>query len=256
MNKKILTDILYVVLFLIIFMLLQTLCVVLFTPFHMSLANTLILTSAVSSLVTIAVFVRLDWARIGLSYIHTRPVRLLLLTALLSLSLILPLQYLEEMMALNMPEAFSNTFQSIIGHPLGYLVIGILAPITEELVFRGAILRRLLSMGCHTWVAIAVSAVLFGAVHGNWAQFTHAFLLGLLLGWLYAKTRSIIPALVIHWVNNTVAFLLIRLFPTHADDNMLQLFANRTFPLFLSVVFSVLVALWSLRRISLSLNKK
>ncbi len=256
MNRKIVTDILYVVLFLVMFMLLQALCAVALTPFHLSVATALIFTSAISSLVTIALFVRLGWTHMGLSYVHSRPTQLLLLTALLALALILPLQYLEEGIDVNLPERFAIMFRTIIGHPWGYVIIGILAPITEEVVFRGAILRRLLTMGCHMWVAIAVSAILFGAVHGNLAQFTHAFLLGLLLGWLYVRTSSIIPCLVIHWVNNSVAFLLIRLFPSHAEDNMLELFSGNSFLLFVGVILSVVVALWALWKIGVCLKKK
>ncbi len=256
MNRKIITDVLYLLLFLVVFMLMQTLCVVVVSLCHVSVSTALILSSALSSVFTIALFVGFRWSYMGMVYILSRPVKLLLLTALLALALILPMQYLEESLSIVLPERFAIMFESIISHPWGYLIIGILAPITEEVVFRGAILRRLLLMGCHVWVAIVASAILFGAVHGNLAQFTHAFLMGLLLGWLYIKTRSIIPCLVIHWVNNTIAFLLLRLFPEHAEDNMLDLFSGNTFILFISIVISFVVALWALWRMVVCVKKK
>lgn len=61
--------------------------------------------------------------------------------------------------------------------------------------FRGAILRKLLTMfpKRQHWIAIAVSAVLFALAHFNVVQSLHAFLIGLLLGWLYYRTDSILP---------------------------------------------------------------
>ncbi len=241
----------YVILYIVLFALLQALCAACLVPFHLENATMLILASAISSILTLVLFILTRWTDMGLRYILTCPIAVLLWVCLLSIALVLPMQYLEELIPIALPERLADTFKEIINHNWGYIVIGILAPVTEEVVFRGAILRKLLSINCHTWIAIAISAVLFGAVHGNLAQFVHAFIMGILLGWLYTRTRSILPCLLVHWVNNTVAFILIRAFPEHADDNLITLFGNNIPLLTVSLLLSIAVAVVALWRIIL-----
>lgn len=79
------------------------------------------------------------------------------------------------------------------------------APITEELVFRGVILRGFLGR----WrpaVAIAVSALLFAVMHMNAAQFPVAFILGCVLGWVYVRTRSLGLCIAGHALNNASTY--------------------------------------------------
>lgn len=80
----------------------------------------------------------------------------------------------------------------------------ILAPLAEEAVFRGAIERRLLEKKWNPWYAIIISAVLFAAFHLNLYTFFSAF--AILVGWVYYRTRSIWPGILIHATFNTIAF--------------------------------------------------
>ena len=116
-----------------------------------------------------------------------------------------------------MPDYLGDTFKMIVGNDFGYLTLCLLAPLVEELVFRGAVLRSLLGSLGNRWAAITLSAVIFAAVHLNPVQMPHAFLVGLLLGWMYSRTGSILPGVAVHWVNNTVAYALYLLFPYSAD---------------------------------------
>ena len=70
----------------------------------------------------------------------------------------------------------------VMRNPWGYLAVGLLAPLVEEIVFRGAILKSLLSAFRSHWAAIVVSSLLFAFVHGNPAQMPHAFLVGIQIG--------------------------------------------------------------------------
>lgn len=90
-----------------------------------------------------------------------------------------------------------------------FLYTAILAPIAEELLFRGYVLRTLRPFGKR--FAIFASALLFGMFHGNLLQAPYAFLAGLLLG--YAATEySVKWAIALHMFNNLVlADLLTRL---------------------------------------------
>ena len=80
-----------------------------------------------------------------------------------------------------------------------FLYLGILAPIAEEILFRGLILRILQPYGRK--FAIFTSAFLFGIFHGNLVQSPFAFVVGLVLGYT-AMEYSILWAMVLHMFNN------------------------------------------------------
>ena len=80
-----------------------------------------------------------------------------------------------------------------------FFYVGILAPIAEEIIFRGFIQRSLMPYGKK--LAIVGSAFLFGIFHGNLLQSPYAFLVGLVLGYVAAE-YSILWAMVLHMVNN------------------------------------------------------
>jgi membrane protease YdiL (CAAX protease family) len=86
----------------------------------------------------------------------------------------------------------------------GALNACIFGPIIEEICFRGLVLNGLLKTRCRPWLAILISAVAFGLLHGFWANFVTATLFGILVGWLYWHTGSIIPGLIIHVTNNSL----------------------------------------------------
>ena len=79
----------------------------------------------------------------------------------------------------------------------------VVAPITEELLFRGLILRGLLSRFSPT-MAILLTGLLFGAVHVNPWQFISATCLGLIFGWLYVRTGKLLLAILAHALSNGI----------------------------------------------------
>ncbi len=86
----------------------------------------------------------------------------------------------------------------------GALNACIFGPIMEEICFRGLILDGLLKTRCRPWLAILISALLFALLHGLGANFVTAMLFGILVGWLYWRTGSIIPGIIIHITNNSL----------------------------------------------------
>lgn len=82
-----------------------------------------------------------------------------------------------------------------------FLYACLLAPVTEELLFRGVILRTLLP--CGKKFSIVASAFLFGMFHGNLVQAPFAFCVGLILGYV-AVEYSAVWAMVLHMFNNLV----------------------------------------------------
>ena len=82
-----------------------------------------------------------------------------------------------------------------------FLSMGLAAPIMEEILFRGLIFRRLRTY-CKFPVALIVSSFIFGLCHGNILQFFYAFLLGLLMGLLYGRFRTLWAPIAFHAAAN------------------------------------------------------
>lgn len=100
------------------------------------------------------------------------------------------------------------------------LFVCIAAPVGEELLFRGAILKSLSTYGSK--FAIIISAVLFGMVHGNFEQIPFAFLAGLIFGYVAVKTDSLYYAIILHIFNNSWA-VAHELFYNAASDVILNI---------------------------------
>jgi CAAX protease family protein len=83
------------------------------------------------------------------------------------------------------------------GYWNAFLQVVVVAPLTEEFLFRGLILRGLLKR-YGTVTAVVASAVLFGAFHANIWQFSSAVLIGLIFGWFRVETQSLLPCLFGH----------------------------------------------------------
>ncbi|WP_322083464.1 CPBP family intramembrane glutamic endopeptidase [Burkholderia sp. BCC1972] len=91
---------------------------------------------------------------------------------------------------------------------LGVIVLTcLIAPLFEEMLFRGVMLRSFLRQ-YPAGTAIAHSAAVFGLAHLNVYQFVLAFGLGLLIGKLYAATRSLLPGILIHASYNTAVAIV------------------------------------------------
>ena len=54
-------------------------------------------------------------------------------------------------------------------------------------------------------LAILISSFIFGVIHLNPAQVPFAFAIGLIFGWLYYRTASLIPGIIGHFINNSIA---------------------------------------------------
>ena len=202
----------------------------------------LALTSVFSNVITLALFLRIKWTPVTRDYLLSKPWLQLLWVALFTLGAIIPLTFLYEQLGIEMDDSAERLFASLMKEPWGYVAVGILAPLAEEIVFRGAILRTLLDMMSkkNHWVAIMISAAIFGVVHGNMAQFVNALLMGLILGWMYYRTKSLVPGILLHWVNNTVAFILANILP-QTNGKLIDLFHGDEKTVYYAVGFSLCI---------------
>jgi membrane protease YdiL (CAAX protease family) len=78
----------------------------------------------------------------------------------------------------------------------------------EELVFRGVILAGLLKK-YSVKKSIIISSLLFGIIHLNGIQFINAFFLGIFIGYIYVKTKSIYLCMYFHILFNIIGFIYI-----------------------------------------------
>ncbi len=83
------------------------------------------------------------------------------------------------------------------------VMMGIVAPVTEELIFRKLFIDRTRAYGPRA--AIIMSAVIWGLWHGVVNQFIYALLIGLVFGTLYARTNKIVYSMLLHAGLNTVS---------------------------------------------------
>ena len=217
----------------------------------------IIVVQVVFSLLVIAIFAWCKYTPFKRNFLATHPWTVLFWVVIMTFGTIIPSIWLQERLDVDMPEAMEELLMRMMGHPLGYLAIGIMAPLAEEVVFRGAVLRvplRVFDDRWH-WVAIAISAIVFGAVHGNTPQFINASLVGLLLGWMYYRTDSIVPGIVYHWVNNSIAFVMCNLMPGMQDVKLVDLFKGSQSHVYLALLFSACIFLPALYQLSMRLRK-
>lgn len=113
---------------------------------------------------------------------------------------------------LPMPSWFEELFERVFDDGNGFwsafINVSIIAPITEESLFRGIIMHGLMR-NYKSWYAILLSAILFSLFHMNPWQMTYTFFLGIVLGLLMIRTRSLPLCILAHSLNNFIVLLLI-----------------------------------------------
>jgi len=101
-------------------------------------------------------------------------------------------------------ESYSEASSGITsGGLVGLLGVAVAAPVVEEIVFRGLIMTRL-SQAMPGWLAVVLSAAIFGACHGHPVWFGYAFVLGACFGWIDMRAGSIWPSILAHVVFNAI----------------------------------------------------
>ena len=87
------------------------------------------------------------------------------------------------------------------------LAVAVLAPMVEEPIFRGFIMRAWL--GVSAFWAIVISSLLFGLQHGQLAELVSLVVIGLFLGIVRWRSGSIVPAMMMHGLFNAISFLFL-----------------------------------------------
>ncbi len=164
-------------------------------------------------------------------------------------------------MQLTMKSSFLSKFYELLvqvmkqltGGPFwaSFLTVAIWAPIFEEWLCRGMVLRGLLKKMKPVW-AIVVSALFFALIHGNPWQALNAFILGVVMGYVYYKTGSLLLTMIIHFVNNGTAVVLSNIDSLKDIDYWVDILGRGPYTVAVCVAVVVLVlCLWVFARIPL-----
>lgn len=116
------------------------------------------------------------------------------------------LKYVGQGLGMEFPEVSFDYFQTGQSTMLVLLYTCILAPITEELLFRGFLLKSLSVVS--TRFGVIVTALLFGLMHGNVQQGILGVLVGLFLGKIVIRHNSLTPSILVHIALNTSSTLI------------------------------------------------
>lgn len=124
-------------------------------------------------------------------------------SAVIGLSTIFLIDFVMSRLSF-LPDWMGDTFDVLQSGWLGIACISVLGPVLEEMLFRGAVTKVLLRKYSPA-KAILFSALIFGVFHINPVQVVGATLSGVLFAWLYYKTGSLVPGILIHILNNSLS---------------------------------------------------
>ena len=115
-------------------------------------------------------------------------------------------------------ESVKAMLDQMTGGPLwsSFLLAAVFAPVFEEWLCRGMVLRGLLTKMKPVW-AIVISALFFALIHMNPWQALNAFGMGVIMGYVYYKSGSLLLTMLIHFVNNATA-VFVSQFTSQASD--------------------------------------
>lgn len=111
-----------------------------------------------------------------------------------------------------LPEAWMESYSEAASglddtSAMAFIAIVLVAPVVEELVFRGLMMTRL-RQAMPGWLAAALSAAVFGLFHGHPVWFGYAFVLGFIFGLMDLRANSILPSMLGHVAFNLINQLL------------------------------------------------
>lgn len=149
----------------------------------------------------------------------------------------------------------TELLQQMTGGPLwsSFLLTAIFAPIFEEWLCRGMILRGLLTKMKPGW-AIFISALFFALIHMNPWQALNAFIIGAVMGFVYYKTGSLWLTMLIHFVNNGTAVIMSQIPSLQDTENefFIEVLPQNTYMVVYVLSVAVLIAcIMAFRRIPL-----
>ncbi|KAA6345306.1 hypothetical protein EZS27_007119 [termite gut metagenome] len=145
-----------------------------------------------------------------------------------------------------LPNIMEQEFDRLLSNWFGIVLIALLGPVFEEILFRGAITKALLKQ-YSPLKAIIISALIFGIIHWNPVQIVGGGFFGLLLAWIYYRTGSLLPGIFVHIINNSLSVFFGTVYPD--ADYIKDLMNERTFHiLFVLSLILLTGGYWEMKR--------
>lgn len=101
--------------------------------------------------------------------------------------------------------------ETLKGHPMMIFFVALTAGVTEELIFRGYLLTRMMQLFKNNIAAIVVSSLLFSSLHykyGSYRELIFTFLIGIVFSIYYIKYRNIKPIIIAHFLIDFISMNL------------------------------------------------
>ena len=168
------------------------------------------------------------------------------LSLLMSMVTNIILQILKSLLHLNFTDISFDFGDGIGGFIVSFVSLSIFAPIFEEIIFRSAVYRHTEIMGQS--FAVVFSAIVFALMHGNLEQLPYTFVMGLGFAYLFAKTRSLLIPMLLHFLTNTTTVIFTSIIGTTDTDELSTLLSNRDFAaviptvLYSLVIYGIIIA--------------
>ena len=154
---------------------------------------------------------KIPLSELGSLEIQTKP---LFLSIFLLAAFLLLEEFYFYVLGIEMPESF---IEFMLAEPilLGFISVVVVAPIIEEFLFRGFLYSQLRRSFLRDWGAVAVSSLVWTAIHFQYEVgiLFFLFLFGLFLGYFRIKYNSLLIPVALHALNNLIAFILTIYFP-------------------------------------------
>lgn len=154
---------------------------------------------------------KIPLSELGSLEIQTKP---LFLSIFLLAAFLLLEEFYFYVLGIEMPESF---IEFMLAEPilLGFISVVVVAPIIEEFLFRGFLYSQLRRSFLKDWGSVAVSSLVWTAIHFQYEVgiLFFLFLFGLFLGYFRIKYNSLLIPVALHALNNLIAFILTIYFP-------------------------------------------
>ena len=150
-------------------------------------------------------------------------------------------------------DMISAVLEQMTGGPFwsSFLLTAIFAPIFEEWLCRGMVLRGLLTKMKPGW-AIVISALFFAVIHMNPWQALNAFIIGVVMGYVYYKTGCLWLTMLIHFVNNGFAVICAQIPSLSEYDFWIDMMGRSTYVVvYIAGLAALVLCIMAFKRIPL-----
>lgn len=244
----------------VIFQIILVNCIFQLNPEYITDVNIVTILSSVSNY--ILPFPILYWLMNKLERVELEKTNINVKTFILYIGISFTLMWIGNITGLIITALLGGAIQNDISNPIHELVnstsiwlnlilIGIIAPIFEELILRKLIIDRTIKYGAK--VSIIISAVIFSLLHANLNQFFYTLLLGGFFAYVYIKTGRIIYSIILHSFINLMGSVVSVMFANHIlniQNSLTVMDLGMILAYFLLIIICLAIGVYGLTKIN------